>query len=269
MEKPRKKKRPDEYRFKIDAYSPETMPLSVLANYLHDLAEMLGEDKSTHLIRIEDGCTCPIMLIDREAQPKIEKRVREIESGDAPPKAMEAFHRISRRLREDNAESGAIIGPTGDNLIIFPVREEASPGYGPFKQPGAIDGVPVMVGGTKEQVSIHLEGRDRKKYVCYASRSLAKKIATHLFTTVIRVEGEGRWIRHPEGEWEMTYFKIADFHPLGDESDISLKKSIEELRAIPAKWKELDDPVAELLRIRHGANEPIAELTFNGHSSEG
>ncbi len=127
-----------------------------------------------------------------------------------------------------------------------------SPGYGHFKQSGAIDGVPVMVGGTKEQVSIHLEGRDRKKYICYASRSLAKKIAAYLFTTVIRVKGVGRWIRSPEGEWEMMRFEIADFQPLADQSDISLKKSIEELRAIPAKWQELDDPVAELLRIRHG-----------------
>lgn len=261
MKRPRKKKKPDEFRFKIDAYSPETMPLSVLASYLHDLAEMLGEDKSTHLIRIEDGCTCPVMLIDREAQPKIERRAMEIESGDAPPKAMEAFHRISRRLQDDNAESGAIVSPTGDNLIIFPVREQASLGYGPFKQSGAIDGIPVMVGGTKDQVPIHLEGRGKEQYVCYASRSLAKKIAAYLFTTVIRVEGVGKWIRRPEGEWEMIRFDVADFQPLADESEISLKKSIEELRALPARWKELDDPIAELLRIRHGVDEPIAELT--------
>mgnify|MGYP000872260413 CR=1 FL=1 len=130
--------------------------------------------------------------------------------------------------------------------------EQEALSYGPFSQQGTFDGVPVMVGGTKDQVSVHLEGRKSEKYVCQANRTLAREIAQHLFETIIRVKGVGRWIRHPEGRWEMRSFKIEHFDPLGNPEEISLKKSIEELRAIPAKWKELDDPVGELKRIRYG-----------------
>jgi len=241
-----------EYRFKIDAFSPETMPLLVLTEYLRDVAEMLGEQKNLHLIGIEKSSTCPVLLIDRNAESKIRKRVKEIESGSAPPKAMEAFGRVNRRLSDQDANGAVIIGPAGDNLIVFPGLERDVLTYGPFTRHGTIDGVPVMVGGIRErEVSVHLEGRKKESYVCYAARNLAKKIAAHLFTTVIRVEGSGRWVRHPEGRWEMRYFKINNFDLLANTSEISLKKSIDELRAIPAKWKELDDPVAELMRIRH------------------
>jgi hypothetical protein len=247
------KSNPNEYRFKIDAYSPETMPLPVLIEYLKDVAEILGEDHSTHLIRIEKGSTCPVIKIDAEAVPKIHKRAEEIKTGDAPPKVIEAFNRLTQRLRNDNAQSGGIISPNGENLIVFPVKETPPLGYGPFNQQGVIDGIPVMIGGTREQVPIHLEGRGGETYVCYTNRAIAKRIAAHFFTTIIRAEGNGRWIRHAEGQWEMKTFKITDFTPLTDESNISLRKSIDKIRAIPAKWKELSDPVAELKRIRYGS----------------
>ena len=248
-----RKPNPNEYRFKIDAYSPDTMPLSVLIEYLKDATELLGEDNGTHLIRIEKGSTCPVIKIDDEAIPKVHKRVEDIITGDAPPKAIEAFNRLTQRLRNDNAKSGGIIAPNGDKLIMFPVHESPPLGYGPFNQQGVIDGIPVMIGGTREQVPIHLEGRGGETYVCHTSRAIAKRIAAHFFTTIIRADGIGRWVRHPEGQWEMKTFKINDFMPLTDEADISLRKSIAKIRAIPAKWKELSDPVAELKRIRYGS----------------
>ncbi len=240
-----------EYRFKIEAFTPETMPLLTLTDYLRDVAEMFSAQKNMHLIRIDEGSTSLALLIDRKAEKQIRQRVREIENGTAPQKAIEAFERVNRRLGEQT-NGAAIIDPTGDKLIVFPGQEKATLAYGPFSQQDTIDGIPVMVGGTRErEVSVHLEGRKKETYVCYASRVVAKRIAAHLFTTVIRVEGTGRWMRHPDGKWEMRYFKINDFESLANTSEISLKKSIEELRAIPARWKEINDPVAEIMRIRH------------------
>lgn len=238
-----------EYRFKIEAYSPETMPLLVLTEYLRDVAEMLGEQQGTHLIRIEKGSTCPVLLIDREAEQKVRKRVEELKSGDAPQNAIEASHRLNRRLGDDSAKA-AFYSPAGDNLIEFPGIELAGLSYGPFNQAGTFDGVPIMIGGTKDPVSVHLEGRNNEKYNCTANRSIARQIAGFLFSTIIRVEGTGRWYRHSDGRWEMRSFRIHSFEPLVSPSEISLKKSIEELRAIHAKWKESDDPVSELKAIR-------------------
>lgn len=110
-----------------------------------------------------------------------------------------------------------------------------------------------MVGGKRlDEVPVHLQGRDpRNKYNCLTDRDKAKQIAGHLFETVIKVEGIARWIRTPEGEWEMRRFWIENFQPIGEASSFTFKESIADLRSIPAKWKDLPDPISELTRIRY------------------
>jgi hypothetical protein len=236
-----------EYRFKIDAYSPETMPLSRLAEYLKDLSALFGEDKNVHLIRIEKSSTVPVVLVDREAEPKVRERLSAVVRRDGPPEAMRAAAEIDEKLRKDNA-IGKVLAPTGDNLITFPGRNRVEPlTYGPFNQAGIIIGKPILVGGKNDPVPVHLEGKDGT-YDCLARRELARKIAPHLFTTYIKAEGIGRWTRHSTGEWEMVKFMIKDFSPV---EDISLRDIIQKLRAVPAKWKEKEDPLGELRELRH------------------
>jgi hypothetical protein len=240
-----------EYKFKIEAYQPDTMPLGRLTEYLKDLTDILGEERANvHLVGIEAGSTVPVLRIDPEAEPKVLQRFREIETEDASLKIREAVSRINRRLRLDGAK-GAILDPEGADVFVFLGAERAPLEYGPFNQPGTLDGVPILIGGTLEEVPIHLEGMRGEQYnYCFAYRDTAKAIAQHLFTTIIRLDGVGRWLRHAEGDWELIRFRIRNFTPLAKLTDISLKESIEELRGIPAKWKEIDDPVGELMRIR-------------------
>ena len=53
-----------QYRLKIDAYTPETMPLKVMSEYLSDLATLFGEEGCVHLNDVEAGSTCPVVLVD-------------------------------------------------------------------------------------------------------------------------------------------------------------------------------------------------------------
>ena len=59
--------RPVQLRFKIGAYSPATMPMARLARYLDNLATVLGEPSSVHLVSVEDGSTVPVVAVAREA----------------------------------------------------------------------------------------------------------------------------------------------------------------------------------------------------------
>jgi hypothetical protein len=248
------KKRKDnlhEYRFKIDAYSPETMPLGRLAEYLADLAILFGEDKSIHLIEVEEGSTVLVNLIENEAEPKVRENLDAVVRKDAPPERMRAAKNIDERLRKDNAV-GDITDPTGGKVIAFPGRDRIEPmAYGPFNQPGSLDGVPIAVGGELDLVPVHLEGRHGEIHNCVAKRSVAKEVAEHLFTNIIRVEGVARWVRRPTGQWEMVKFTIKDFKKL---ADASLRDAIQNLRAIPAEWKRKEDPLGELMEIRHGTD---------------
>ena len=123
---------------------------------------------------------------------------------------------------------------------------DQEPEYGPFSQPGTLDGVPIVIGGENDPVPVHLQ--DRKTiYNCLASRTIAKEIGQFLFTVPIRVSGLGRWVRTPDGVWVLRRFMIANFHELRAES---VPDATARLRAIRAEWKDRTDPIADLVDIR-------------------
>lgn len=236
-----------EYRFHIDAYTPETLPMARLAEYLADLARFLGNPEAVHLIDIEEGSTVLVQIIDWEAEPKVTERIRGVKTGTAPKDAMDAYRELDRKLGKDNAS--AELRADQQKLIEFPGRKQMPAVYGPFAQQGTLDGVPIVVGGRSDPVPVHLEDGD-VVHNCLASRQVAKKIADHLFTSVIRAQGTGRWHRDEEGNWIMDSFRIADFDIL---SNKPLKEVVADLRAIPgSEWKTFDDPLSELDRLRHG-----------------
>ncbi len=239
----------NEYRFRIDAYSPTRMPLDILAEYLKDLAILFGEEKSVHLIRIESGSTCPVFLVEKEAIPKVHERISSVKQKEGPADALRAAENIDNRLRRDNAKGGQIIAPDNKKILVFPgVTRKKVIEYGPFTQYGTIEGTPIKIGGENDPVPIHLEGNQKEIFICQANRSIAKEIAQYLFTTTIRVEGQGRWKRHASGAWEMITFTIKDFRKL---NEVSLADELADLRTIEGKWKELDDPLGDLNIIRH------------------
>lgn len=237
-----------EYRFEIDAFTPATIPMARLAEYVSDLAKMFGNNSYVHLARIEQGSTVPVVLVDWEAEPKVRERIRAIRNHEAVDEAQQAAKDLDRRLLQDNARA-ALVDPTGSKVFRFRGRENATKmEFGPISQAGVFQGIPIKVGGENDPVPVHLEdGRD--KTIVLAKRSLAKEIAQHLFTSVVRVEGTGRWLRHTDGEWEMLSFHATSFKVI---EDASIRKNIDGLRQVPAEWKNLEDPLAELEQIRRG-----------------
>jgi hypothetical protein len=245
---PPKIRKQREYRFEIDAFSPATIPMARLAEYVSDLAKMFGNNSSVHLGRIEPGSTVPVILVDWEAEPKVRERLKAVRNHEGPDEAQQAAKDVDRRLLQDNAK-GALIDPAGSKVLRFCGRENATKlEFGPISQPGVFQGIPIKVGGENDPVPVHLEdGKD--KTIVLAKRSLAKEIAQYLFTSVVRVEGTGRWTRHTDGEWEMLSFQASSFRVV---EDSSLRKNLDDLRQVSADWKRLDDPLAELEQIRRG-----------------
>jgi hypothetical protein len=246
---PGKTKSPREYRFEIDAYSPETIPLARLSQYLGDLARMMGETDNVHFLRIEGGSTVPVIAVEWEAEPKVQERLRAVKfSEEGAADAQRAYRELNKKLVEDNA-TGALIGPSRSNVLKFPGRAGASqPEFGPIRQYGTFQGIPIRIGGELNDVPIHLEDGD-ETHIVSAPRRIAKQIGPHLFTSVVRVEGIGRWIRDRFGNWEMLGFYVHSFDAL-KEGDI--RKSISRLRAVPAEWKQHEDPISELMAFRTG-----------------
>jgi hypothetical protein len=238
-----------EYRFEIDAFSPTSIPMSRLAEYVSDLAKVFGSNNSVHLLKIEGGSTVPVVMVEWEAEPKVRDRIKAIKNHEGPDDAQQGAKDLDRRLLQDNA-TAVLVDPAGSKIFRFPGRENATKmEFGPVNQAGVFQGVPIKVGGENDPVPVHLED-GKEKYIVLARRSLAKDIAQHLFTSVVRIEGTGRWIRHTDGEWEMLSFHAASFKVI---EDADIRRNIGELRKLPGEWKNLKDPLAELEQIRRGA----------------
>jgi hypothetical protein len=243
---PRKPRKPREYRFEIDAFTPDTIPLSRLSQYLGDLARIMGQEASVHLVKVDKGSTVPIISVDWEAEPKVRERLRAVKFNEGPAEARRAFKEINKRLVEDNA-NGVLVDPGRSKVLRFPGADAANQvEFGPISQAGSFQGVPIKVGGENDPVPIHIED-GAEKHIVWGSRSLAKDISLHLFTSVVRIHGIGRWLRTRMGEWELREFHATSFEVIPD-GDI--KSNISKLRSIPADWKKLDDPIAELMAMR-------------------
>jgi hypothetical protein len=242
-------KKPIQYEFRIDAFTPQTLPMARLAEYMSDLAMLLGNAEKVHFVRLKKGSTAIVHQVEWEAAPKVNERIRSIRQFEAPPDAMKAYGSIDRRLASDNA-TGCLIEPSQHTVLEFPGRSRSAAGaYSPFTQPGTLDGIPIMVGGKLDPVPVHLEEGDII-HSCYASRTTAKRLAEYLFVSTVRVIGNGRWHRDSDGLWIMDRFTITDFHPLTDES---LGEVITKLRTAAGE-SEPKEMLSELDKIRHDIN---------------
>jgi hypothetical protein len=251
-----KKKAGTEYRFKIDAYTPDTMPMGRLAEYMTELAVMLGERGSVHFERIESASTIIVHRIDREATPKVRERVKQIRTGEAPSEALRAYGKTNRMLREDDGTGKLQEGRKGV-LINFPGRDEAIEKFPTVRQAGAIDGELTWVGGDPTgHVTLKSEGREISRI--YASKAIAKRLGNKLYEHV-RLFGRGRWVRDADGLWTLQDFRVDDFEPL---EDIPLSAALERLRAIPSEWS--NESYGELQEIRRGPNGNVGKRN-GGH----
>ena len=236
---------PVEFRFEIKAYTPQTMPLSRLARYLDNLSTLLGETKSVHFVRLEGGSTVPVVAVEWEALPKVKKRANDVRNNEGPQEARRAKEAIERDLASDNAEYGDLLDQHGARVLRFPgAKQVAAQEFGPFSEPGTLDGVPIVVGGENDPVPVHLQDRG-VIHNCIATRDVAKAIGFHLFTTSLRVAGIGRWFRDAAGLWTMRRFQIQSFVELRGESVIDASAR---LQAIEAAWKSR--PISDLIKIR-------------------
>lgn len=212
-------KRVTEYRFMIDAYTPATIPMARLAEYMSHLAEILGEATSVHFDRLEPGSTQIVSRIEREAVPKVRQNTAAVRRGDAPRDAMRAFKSLDELLRNDNA-TGRLTEGRRTVVLAFPGRETRGESFPSVRQHGSIEGEVIRVGGAKEHARVLVELDKERVVSCWATRSVAKGIAARLFEYV-RLHGEGRWSRSVDGVWALDDFhvtshEVLDRAPLGE-----------------------------------------------------
>jgi len=122
--------------------------------------------------------------------------------------------------------------------------------YPVFSQDGTLDGIVIRLGGKSDPVPVMVQDTSDRILKCSARRSVACRLAAHIFEREVRLTGTGRWQIDEFGNWLLLGFYIEDFIVLNDEPLTSL---VSALRKIPgSEWENISDPWAELMEERNG-----------------
>jgi hypothetical protein len=235
-------------RFKIDVYTPETLPMERLAEYMLQFAKLLGEPDRVHFVDVERGSAVLLARIEEVAAPKVERRLADASRGQGDPAALKAFQALDDMLANDNAV-GQVLDESGAEVIAFQGRNRPKPlEYGPFREDGVLEGVIIKVGGVGERPPVWLQDNQQVHRHCSTRRSLARDLGKQLYGSLVRVSGTGNWMRLASGGWLMRSFDIKDFEVL---DDAPLADVIKRLHGVEgADWGE--DPLADLAQLRSG-----------------
>lgn len=239
---------PLEQGFAIDGLTPETLSMERLADYLGELARLLGHKEAVHFRAVEPGSAVLAYRVDESEAAAVALRLAATETGEGPEEAMKAYRALNRKLARDNA-TARVIDQGGGIVIRFPGREAAlSEAFGPFVQRGSLDGMVVRVGGRDETAHVTLEDRGAHWVGCQVTRELASELGRHLYQGQVRVHGVGRWRRDRDGAWHLDRFRIESFEPL---AETSLAETVARLRQVPGnEWPGLPDPWGALRALR-------------------
>ncbi|MHB8389971.1 MAG: hypothetical protein ACYDBH_10365 [Acidobacteriaceae bacterium] len=234
----------DKFHFKIDGFTPETLPMSRLAEYMTDLAALLGHEHNVHFLKVARGSADLVHIIEETQQQEVIQRLHLVKEGLGPAEAQGAFRSLNAKLSEDGKTAKMMRGR--GKLLAFPGIKATPPTYGPIYMQGHLDGQLIRVGGKDGTKPIHIMNDDAY-YICNANAEVARELAT-AYEKFIRVYGNGKWFREPDGRWNLEHFNIKTFEFL---DNAPLPEIIGRLRGLPNnEWKEIDDPLGELASLR-------------------
>jgi hypothetical protein len=146
-----------EYRFVIDAYTPATIPMARLAEYMGELSQILREPSAVHFKRLEAGSTALVSRVEREAAPKVRQRIVAVQRGEGPKEARTAYQTINRLLRADNGVGMLQDTKTKAVVIRFPGRDQVQEEFTAVRQEGSVDGIITGIRGKDETIHITLQ----------------------------------------------------------------------------------------------------------------
>lgn len=246
-----------EIKLKIEAFTPETIPMLRLGEYMAEFAKLLANHKSVHFQRLETGSTVVAATVEYEDAPKVRKRLGEVQRSEAPKDAIDSFSRLNAMLREDNAVGRVLLAANDNHLeeaLYLAGREIPMPRQiGPLTEPVTIKAQLYRIGGRDQSAHAQMVDGAGRNWNGILTQEQAANMASAGGKGLYRwflVHGQAKWIRTDGGEWEVKEFRITDFSPLPEDS---LSEEVKKLRDIEGnQWAEINDPIAFIRESRNG-----------------
>ncbi|WP_156799309.1 hypothetical protein [Oceanicola granulosus] len=230
------------YTFRIENFTPESMPFGRLVEYYREVKRMLGGADNLHLVEVAQGSHASAFRLDQDCEFDFEEHISALNAGTAPHAAMRARETIDAMLRED-ATSGSFCDPTGENVVPFPGKFSAVSNQLRVRGAANFVGELYHIAGTGDNAKVRINTGAYGVVFCVTSKDIAKSLREFLFEKV-KVSGRGMWTKASSGRWEIDDFVITDFAPVKSEN---LRTSVNRLRSMDITWP--DDPVGEVDRL--------------------
>jgi hypothetical protein len=239
-----------EFRFKIEGLTPSTLSMWRQAEYMLELARLLGEKDHVRFRGLKAGSAVFVQEVDAQAALRVRSRLAAAQAPSPDGDLAGIVRRIDRMLADDNAAGELKERGQRVPALRFPGRDAVVAEIGPIAQDDALVGTLVRIGGEdKTSHATLLDGE--RTYRCEMTHDLARRMSPNLYGKPLRVTGRARWKRNREGAWELVDFKAADFSEL---EDASFRQAVNQLREVGLRgWDDVPDAAAELRRLRKGA----------------
>jgi len=222
-----------EYTFKIEHFTPETMPFGRLVEYYSEIKRMLGVADNLHLVGVVEGSHGSSFAVDRNHEAELVKRLASINDGTATKIAIRAQSAINRMLKEDGT-SGAFYSANGSNVINFPGKREDDNVQLRIRDAASFTGELYHISGTKEDAKARISTDAYGVVFCTTTREIAKDLRDFLFEDV-KVSGRGMWTRSDDGNWDIDEFFITDYTPINRES---IRSAVDRIRGMGIRWPD-------------------------------
>jgi len=237
-----------DFALKLRGVTPDSIPMSKLAEYIADWAQLLGSESAPILRGIVNGS----VVLRAEVAPTAKNEVRNrLLAANHDEKASKYINSLQRFMLRDGV-FGTIIDKSNDVLFQFEdfAESDALPPV-IVEDSTEIDGTVFRVQGKDNSSHIGLieYGSDRAFSIETKDDALARRFAEHFKGHTLRVRVHGTWRRDETGEWK-PYRLIADGFNVLDDTQ-SLNELMQSLRDVPDNgWSSLPDPIAEWRNIR-------------------
>lgn len=230
-----------QYIFKIDGFTPETMPFGRLIDYYAQLKQVLGLPEHLHLVSIFKSSHGTCLAVDSEARKRVDERLLKIRDGSAPKTALRARDQINFMLQEDGT-SAEFFGPDRGNVIPFPGMRADEDVIFSVSDQAVFSGEVYHIAVYKNDVKLRVATDSFGVVFCVAPRKMGIELRAFLDES-LQITGRGTWKRTSDGVWTVNDVTITDFQPVQK----TLREAIDSLRALNMDWPE--DVLGDIDRI--------------------
>ena len=238
------------FSLRIKGFTPDTLPLSRMGEYVSALAELIGDDVQVSFERVTKGSAQLNVKINDDDADQAIGRIRLASSAEENSSSRKGYDRVQALLAGDKT-SADFRQQKGAVILKFPGEPKNVMRLATLKEAGEINGRIIKVGGRDDTIPVSLRTPDGTIVNCTASVEMARKLKQYLLEPIdVILLGEGKWKRTEKGSWETVDFRIIEVTEMNFDT---LDSELEQVRSAGSGWDAIEDVTGELERLRYGS----------------